>query len=338
MSPGIRPVSLRDGIKRHIFAAKAARLSPRTVESKEETLGRFVSYAEDHEWPDFHEIKQHHIEEYIAWFGDRIRWDGLRGRANPKVVSSSHVETTYRRLHAFWEWAFKDGLIAFQPMARMKRPTFTQRIVKDISPEQIQNLRAITDYKNPKVAPTELMRFRVLRNRAALELSIDSCTRLSEITGIEVGDVRISNVIDIRVLGKGDKERWVPLNLDPGLTLLEYMNAREKYVQPGVNALWVSTQDRKGLPLDKSWLQRVVNKLGEAIGMERLHHHMFRHRFALDWIRSGQNERLLMALGGWSHKIPETYLRQIDIEDAASIHRGGIGNIRKHIPYKPSRI
>ena len=224
--PGIRPVSIRDGIKRHIFAAKAARPSPRTVESKEETLSRFIAYAEDHDWSDLHEIQQHHIEEYQAWFGERIRWDGQRDKANPKLVSSSHVETTYRRLHAFWEWVFKDGLIVFQPMARMKRPTSTQKIVKDISPEQIQKLRAITDYKNPRVAPTELMRFRVLRNRAALELSIDSSTRLSEITDIEVGDIRISNVIDIRVIGRGGKERWVPLNRDPGLTFNRSLKPR----------------------------------------------------------------------------------------------------------------
>jgi len=315
--------TIQEAANRWITASKAGNDKAGTIDSKEYILGRFIHYGDENDWPLLQGIQKHHIDEYIVWLKGRTRWEGLRDGASSKPLSSSTVNTHYRRIRAFFSWAFEQEYIPLHPCARMKQPRFTHRVIQDITPEQIDQLRALTDYKNPRISRTPLRRFRALRDRAALEICIDTCTRLSEVTGIQMRDIRYGDAVDIHLLGKGDKERWAPLNTEPSLTLMEYIEARVEYAQPGVEDLWVSAHDAKGLPLRKSWLQKVVNKLGERIGMERLHHHMFRHRFALEWVRTGYPERMLMSIGGWSKKIPDTYLAQISAEDAARLHRKG---------------
>ena len=89
--------------------------------------------------------------------------------------------------------------------------------------------------------------------------------------------------------------------------------------------------------MKNSWLQKVVNKLGERLGRDRLHHHMFRHRFAVEWLADDHPERHLMQLGGWSKAIPSGYLNNVKQAQAAAIHRARPDD-GDDSEYRPSRI
>ncbi len=341
MIPVLIPGSIRGVAKHWIDYGKAEGHSPRTIESKESTLLRFIEYSEDNDWPLLSEITNEHIVEYFAWLSQQTRWDGLRDSANSKKISASTVNSHFRRIRAFFVWASEEeqDYISRNPFGRMKAPKFLAKVISEITPEQIHNLRALTDYKNPKLVRTPLEKFRILRDRAALEFCIDTCTRLGEVNSIHIQDVSLTNgSAKVKITAtKNRKEREVPLRPGPAKVMLEYLEARATVAQPGVTNLWVSAHNTKGDPMKRSWLQKVVNKLGDRIGMPRLHHHMFRHRFAVEWLADGQSDHYLMILGGWSKEIPRTYLENVKQRQAAAIHRARPDD-GDDSEYRPSRI
>ena len=235
MIPVLIPGAVREAVKHWINWGKTEGHSPRTIESKESTLLRFIEYSEKNDWPILSEITNAHIVEYFAWLSQLTRWDGLRDSANSKPISASTVNSHFRRIRAFFEWASQEeqNYISRNPFGRMKAPKYIAKVISEITPEQIHDLRALTDYKNPKLARTPLQKFRILRDRAALEFCIDSCTRLSEINGIQVEDVHVGAFVTVTVTGKGGKQRDVPLKAKSSQVLLEYMEARAEKAANG---------------------------------------------------------------------------------------------------------
>jgi integrase len=64
----------------------------------------------------------------------------------------------------------------------------------------------------------------------------------------------------------------------------------------------------------------MLERLAKRAGLPGLHPHQFRHTYAINALRSGMPERVLMLSGGWK-KIPETYFRTLGAEDVARVHR-----------------
>ena len=67
-------------------------------------------------------------------------------------------------------------------------------------------------------------------------------------------------------------------------------------------------------------IYRTIKRLGERAEIPDLHTHRFRHSYAVNALRAGMSEPMLRLIGGWK-KVPPTYLRTLDAEDAARIHR-----------------
>ena len=72
--------------------------------------------------------------------------------------------------------------------------------------------------------------------------------------------------------------------------------------------------------MQPNWLYLMLKRLGKRAGISNLHTHRFRHSYAINAMRSGMPERILEVAGGWK-KIPDTYLRTLNAEDAQQFHR-----------------
>ena len=98
--------------------------------------------------------------------------------------------------------------------------------------------------------------------------------------------------------------------------LWEYLAVRRK-IRTETDALWLSGQ---GGAMGATVLYRTVKRRDEKADIPDLHTHRFRHSYAVNALRAGMSEPMLRLVGGWK-KIPPTYLRTLDMEDAARIHR-----------------
>ena len=176
-------------------------------------------------------------------------------------------------------------------------------------------MRDLLILTNPALAKTPAHRFRLVRNQAVLYMLFDTPGRLAEISKIRLEDMDLETGA-VLVMGKGRRERWMPIGDAAKSALLDYLLEREKLL-PNTDALWVSEQGKAILP---NGIFQILKRLGKRAGIPNLHTHRFRHSYAVNALRSGMPERVLQLVGGW-RKIPDTYFRTLGAEDAMEFHR-----------------
>jgi len=165
---------------------------------------------------------------------------------------------------------------------------------------------------DPRHARTPAERFRALRDRAIIWLLVDTPIRRGELASLSVDDINL-DAATIRVMGKGRRERLMPLGETSLLALWDYLRVRSSRLPH----LWL---DEHGHSLVAQGIYMLLKRLGKRAGIPNLHTHRFRHTFATGYLRSRGSERYLRIVGGW-RRIPDTYFRTLDTEDVARAHR-----------------
>ena len=306
-------LSLRESGKRFISSLKASsRYSEGYLSSLSTSVAMAALYAEEQGWPGVREIITDHMEDYFAYLQGRTRWFGERENVAPKKLSKGHINAQYRRLHRFFIWLVERGYADENPLHLIKPPSLDEKTVPVVSEDQMRDLLILT---NPALARTPAHRFRLVRNRAVLYMLWDTPGRLTEISRIRLEDVGMETGA-VLVMGKGRRERWMPIGDAVRSVLADYLLEREKLL-PNTNALWVSEQGKAILP---NGIFQILKRLGKRAGIPNLHTHRFRHSYAVNALRSGMPERVLQLVGGWK-KIPDTYFRTLGAEDAMEFHR-----------------
>ena len=305
--------SLRAYGKRFIISLKASnRYSDGYLDSLESTVAMAALYAEEQGWPDVQEVSTEHIEEYLAYLQERTRWFGERSYAKPQKLSKGHINAQYRRLNRFFNWLVERGPVDENPLADIEPPSLDEKTVPIVTEDQMRDLLTLAD---PTLARTPAHRFRLVRDRAILYAFWDTPGRLSEIAKLRLEDVDLGNGT-LLVMGKGRKERKMPIGDTARSVIWDYLQEREA-LMPQTKALWVSEQGEALLP---NGITQLLKRLAKRANIEDMHPHRFRHSYAINALRAGMPEQILKIVGGW-RKIPETYFRTLGEEDAVEFHR-----------------
>ena len=306
-------LSLCESGKRFLSSLKASnRYSEGYLASLKSTVAMAAWYAEEHKWPDVRDITVIHIEDYLAYLQDRTRWFGERENVPPKKLSKGHINAQYRRLHRFFIWLVERDYVDSNPLRLIKPPSLDEKTVPVVTEEQIRNLLMLVD---PALARTPAHRFRLVRSRALLYMLWDTPGRLGEVSKLRLEGVDMEAGA-VLVMGKGRRERWMPLGDAAKSVLMDYLQEREK-LHPNTDALWVSEH---GIDILPNGIFQILKRLGSRAGIPNLHTHRFRHSYAINALRAGMPEQVLKIVGGWK-KIPDTYFRTLDAEDAMEFHR-----------------
>ena len=307
-------LSLREAGRRFINSYRAAGYSASYVQTLEETIGYLAHFSEERRWPPISQITTQHLEEYFAYSRTRKKGYGERKVTGNETLSSSYLDKQFRSLHRFWacmveaRWA----PVHENVLRGMQRPRVEEKIVPTVPDEHIADLLSLV---NPKLAQTRLDTFRLTRNNAVIHLFVDTPGRRTEISTMKVADVMLEEE-KVQVMGKGRRQRYMPIGRAAQRALEEYLDARDM-VYPVSDDLWVA---ESGEGMEPDWVYQLIARLRERANIPRLHPHMFRHTYAIKALRSGMPEQILKIIGGW-RKIPETYFRTLGYEDAAAFHR-----------------
>ena len=304
--------AVRDAAKGFIISLSASnRYAPGYLDVLEESLGLMTIFAEAQDWPPINRVTTAHVEDYLSYLLGRRRWFGEQDAAL-KPLSQSYVETQYRRLKRFWGWLVSRGHVEANALDLIPHPHIDEKIVPIVTQEEMMKLLMLTDMK---VGRTAGERFRMVRNRAVLYLFWDTPARKNELSRLTIESIDIDGA-GLVVFGKGRRERWMPLGSVALEALWDYMQLRST-VAKRHSALWVA---ETGKAMGPEWIRIMLRRLGEDAGVPGLHAHRFRHTYAVNALRAGMPERLLMLNGGWK-KIPETYFRTLGFDDVARKHR-----------------
>ena len=273
-------LSLRAHGKRFLTSLKASnRYSEGYLASLETTMAMSALYAEEQGWPDVQEITTEHIEDYLSYLQDRVRWFGERTYAEPRKLSKGHINAQYRRLNRFFNWLVERGPNDDSPMLSISAPKLEEKTVPVITVDQMRDLLTLAA---PALARTPAHNFRLIRDRALLYVFWDTPGRLAEIAKLRFEDVDLP-ISTLLVMGKGRKERRMPIGDAARSVMWDYLQEREA-VTPRTKDLWISEQGEALLP---NGICQILKRLAIRANIEDMHPHRFRHSYAINALRAG---------------------------------------------------
>jgi len=204
-------------------------------------------------------------------------------------VSARTGARTLSSLKRFFRWLFREGLIKEDPSAAIKSPKLNKTLPSSLTEHEVEALLASPDTGDPYG----------LRDKAMLELMYASGLRVSELIGLELGQIDIRQGV-IKVLGKGNKERLVPVGEQAIESLGEYMLGGRHELVTGVTSshLFLS---KRGTGMSRQAFWQLIKRHTLLAGIKiNVSPHTLRHAFATHLLNHGADLRTLQMLLGHS--------------------------------------
>lgn len=235
------------------------------------------------------------LQDYLLW----RRSQGLSPRSTSRFLSA---------MKKFAQFAVKQGWFATDPSATLKRPKLPQAIPHSLSEQDVENLLAAPDTDN------ELG----LRDRAMLEVLYASGLRVSELIRLQADQLSINQGL-VRIIGKGDKERLVPL----GQEALDWLQQYLRVGRPNLSAKqspWIFITQRGTLLTRQAFWYRIKHYASIAGIRAHLSPHTLRHAFATHLLNHGADLRVLQMLLGHSDLSTTQIYTQVARERLQALH------------------
>ena len=254
-------------------------VSPHTVKAYSRDLAEFTEFCDRH---------------YGGWTWatvDRLGIRGFLGELNRKGLATRSAARALSAVRSFYRYLQEHHGLANNSARAAKVPKLEKRLPTYLDQAQTGRL---FEWAESRAGGDE---FGPTRDLAILELFYSSGIRLSELCGINLEDLDLL-ADQVKVRGKGRKERIVPVGSRAVLVLRRYLNLREPVVgRPRTDrrAVFVS---RIGKRLAPRGVQRIVHRMLEAIGGDGLRVHSLRHTFATHMLDAGADLRAVQELLG----------------------------------------
>jgi site-specific recombinase XerD len=227
------------------------------------------------------------------------------------TLSSSYIQGIVRALRAFATWLHDDGYTDTNVLKPLKPPRIQQKIVEVLTDEEVNRLVATGNREDPFGA----------RNFAIIWTLLDCGLRASELCGLTVDDAHLEQGY-LKVLGKGNKERLVPIGRRCQEALLRWRE-RSRPLFDVVESPFLFLNSNGG-PLTVQALEEMVRRAGARAGVPRVYCHLLRHTFATNYLvkEVGDPLRLQQILGHTSLEMVRRYVCMANVQRSLIDRRG----------------
>ncbi len=254
-----------------IYLNSERNVSPHTVTAYRHDLEQFLRFLAAGTTPPSHPEEVDHLE--IRRFLAHLHGDMKKSSIGRKLAA----------VRAWYRYLLREGVVARNPAELVSTPKKEQRAPFHLTIDEITAL----------VEAPQTATILDLRDRAILELLYSCGIRLSELTGLTVQDIEREERF-VRVLGKGNKERIVPLGRKAAEAVADYLTKRH---DPSGHAPFLL--NARGGRLTGRSVARVVDKyLVKLATMKKVSPHTLRHTFATHLLEGGADLRSIQELLG----------------------------------------
>ena len=268
-------------------------LSPVTIENYQRNLHEFIALLVKKEIKNWSQLESLHIRLMIK----DLHQKGIKARS---------IATKLSALRSFLSYLVQEDLLQFNPAQGVSAPKRDKPLPKNISVDEVFQLLE-SDEDDPLA----------MRDLCMMELMYSSGLRLSELVGIDLIDVKLSEK-EIRVIGKGSKGRLLPITKKAVKSIQAWMKIRPDFCIEGETALFVSKQKRR---ISTRNVQDRMKKWGLKQSLpSHLNPHKLRHSFATHMLESSGDLRAVQTLLGHADLSTTQVYTHLDFQHLSNVY------------------
>lgn len=261
-------------------------------------LQNYLEIEQKQVQPD--DLKLNDLEHFIAYLHDL----GLSDRSQARIISG---------LKAFYKYLLTDDYIKTDPTSLLEGPKLSKKLPDTLSFSEIEQL----------IGALDLSKSENIRNKAMLETLYSCGLRVTELISLRISHI-YKDVEFIRVIGKGNKERLVPIGSEALKHIDIYLEHVRNTLPQYPKYSDILFLNKRGTPISRVMVFLVIKKLAEQIGLNKtISPHTFRHSFATHLIEGGADLRAVQQMLGHSSITTTeiyTHLDQQYLRESLTMH------------------
>jgi integrase/recombinase XerD len=288
-----------DFLKEYLTLLKVEKnLSENSINSYKTDLFKLFDFLESEKINDLNDVKYKHITKYFE-------------KQRNEEINSSTVSRYSSSIKGFFVFMLQQGYIEKNPALNLKSTKIARSLPSVLSFDEVDKILN-TPKTNDKLG---------LRDKAILELLYSSGLRVSELLNLKISDLFFGDEV-IRVLGKGSKQRIVPIGSSAINWITEYLKKTRPLLEKKAKSENLIFLNSRGSKLSRMAIWKIVNKYCQEAKIEKeVHPHTFRHSFATHLLEGGADLRAVQEMLGHSDISTTQIYTHIDREYIKQIHK-----------------
>nr|VFK15957.1 MAG: integrase/recombinase XerC [Candidatus Kentron sp. LFY] len=269
------------------------RLSWLTGKAYRQDLERLLAFCREHGIHSWDRLDTMHVRSFV----------GLQRRLGRSSYATQRLLSAMR---GFYQYLIRERYVAHDPLAGVSAPRRPRHLPKVPDVDEIAGL--LDSHQDNPLA---------IRDWAIMELLYSSGLRLAELVGLNLSDLSLDERL-VRVTGKGNKERIVPVGRVACRAITRWLDIRLQFAGSEQPALFVS---RRRTRLTCRGVQARLQKLGIARNLDMpLHPHLFRHAFASHLLESSGDLRAVQEILGHADITTTQIYTHLDFQHLANVY------------------
>ena len=282
-------------VRQFLQALRQRNASIHTIKAYSGDLDEFAAYAGSRGWKQI----------------DHVTIRGFLSRLYEKGLSKTSVARALAAVRSLYRWLAQEGVVQQNPAALVSTPKLATKLPRVPT---IEEMNGVLDGKMPEIAAFPE------RDRMMLELLYGCGIRNSELIGINLEDIRLSNEA-ILIRGKGKKERYVPFGDTVKIALAAYLPARRRMLEELKKNPPALLINLRGGRLTTRSVGRIVKKIAVAKGLSPdVHPHTLRHAFGTHLLEEGADLRAIQEMLGHERLATTQRYTQLSIKHVLHVY------------------
>jgi site-specific recombinase XerD len=303
---GIQPAELQHLIAGYQLCAATEGKSPNAIAIVTSSVSYFQRFLTSQKInTDATRISHHEIRVFILYLQQKRCFSNHRfNHAQDRGLSGHTVNCYLRSLRIYFSWLVSEGIIGTNPFDRVKIPRPPRKVIPTFTDSQIQQLLDAINIKTPEG----------YRDYAMILTLLDTGMRVSELCHLKLDNVWLEDGM-LKVLGKGNKERLIPIGKQVQRCLWRYISRFRPDPATANSGFFFLTRD--GRPMTKDRVEKILTHYGRRAELKgvRCSPHTLRHTAAVKFLRNGGDVfSLQRILGHASLEMTRRYCELADID------------------------